>query len=97
MKTSNRYERYVIATRMDGIFRVRIGKFEGIRDLELKLCQHCFSKLRYKRHNIFNKRKIYNNFTLTEFFNEYSVSPLESAPKPLQTDVSAPINDYPKD
>lgn len=75
MFNSGKYEKYVVSTRQDEVLLVRaIGSNNKVYESEQKLhvCRYCLSTLNYKGYRYATKAqkdKIYNEFSLKEFFN----------------------------
>lgn len=81
-KTRKRkFSRYVASTRTDGLFKVNVYDFnanEYITEdeiIEMKVCKNCLQELDYKGYKFASKSqrlKIYNEFSLSEFFQNQS-------------------------
>lgn len=99
MKNYGRLDRYVVSRRLDGNFFVNIIDNKIlVREelLELNVCKNCLGKLNYMNYNnidYVNKNKIYEKFLINEFLSKYETK-FKKIPK--YTDVTAPINQYPK-
>jgi hypothetical protein len=100
---NNRFDRYVVSTRTDGKFLVNIknsvtNSFEKKNVImELKVCKNCLLNLSYKGyrgHYDPESIKIYKNFKLEEFFEQYST---RHTTTPTHTDTNAPDDLYPDD
>ncbi len=94
---SKRKSRFVVASDTNGKFSVyrtnRVTReVEESLTLELHVCKNCLAKLAYKGYNPSNKKKIYNEFSLPEFFELYGGTKHTAIPD--QTDISAPKNRY---
>ncbi len=98
MREEERYDRYVVATRTDGMFTV--NSRDGNRLIDegaehtLGVCIPCLKKLNYKKYNKCRdteKEKIKNSFELHEFFLHYSP---QITTEPTHTDATAPLNQY---
>ncbi|SEN67199.1 hypothetical protein SAMN05216340_1477 [Megamonas sp. Calf98-2] len=97
---SGKYEKYVVSTRQDDVLLVRaIGSNNKVYESEQKLhvCRYCLSTLNYKGYRYATKAqkdKIYNEFSLKEFFNvqnsDYSFHDM-----PKHDEYSAKTNIYP--
>ena len=95
MRKQNRYDKYVVQTSASRKFKVnRIVNNRPIEsEEELHVCKHCLRRLNQQGYNF-----TYENFSIEEFFrvmNEdnsgnFSILPLEN-------DLTAPENVYPKD
>ena len=105
MRSQNRYERYVVATRTDGKFTVNF--LDGGRLIEkgvecrLYVCKNCLHKLNYKNYRSRRmpkkdeiKAKIRESFDLKAFFERYGS---RIAIEPPDTDRTAPVNKYSSD
>lgn len=100
MFNSGKYEKYVVSTRQDNVLLVRvIGSNNKVYESEQKLhvCRYCLSTLNYKGYRYATKAqkdKIYNEFSLKEFFNvqnsDYSFHDM-----PKHDEYSAKTNIYP--
>lgn len=100
MFNSGKYEKYVVSTRQDDVLLVRaIGSNNKVYESEQKLhvCRYCLSTLNYKGYRYATKAqkdKIYNEFSLKEFFNvqnsDYSFHDM-----PKHDEYSAKTNVYP--
>ena len=100
MFNSGKYEKYVVSTRQDEVLLVRaIGSNNKVYESEQKLhvCRYCLSTLNYKGYRYATKAqkdKIYNEFSLKEFFNvqnsDYSFHDM-----PKHDEYSAKTNIYP--
>lgn len=100
MFNSGKYEKYVVSTRQDEVLLVRaIGNNNKVYESEQKLhvCRYCLSTLNYKGYRYANKEKkdkIYNEFSLKEFFSvqnsDYSFHDM-----PKHDEYNAKTNIYP--
>lgn len=100
MFNSGKYEKYVVSTRQDDVLLVRaIGSNNKVYESEQKLhvCRYCLSTLNYKGYRYATKAqkdKIYNEFSLKEFFNvqnsDYSFHDM-----PKHDEYSAKTNIHP--
>ncbi|MBM3350144.1 MAG: HNH endonuclease [Betaproteobacteria bacterium] len=93
-------ERYVVATRRDGRFRVSVsrdGKNTWSESEEaLDVCKLCLGELDWNSYSTSNnprKRQIFEQFELEAFFARFPNSPVTYTP--LHTDITAPRNEYP--
>lgn len=100
MVKAKRFARYVVSTRTDGVFLVNIYDIDtddkvGETKLEkLNVCKNCLLELNYNGYcNHRRDLKIYQSFSLDEFFKKYST---EFTQKPKYTDSTAPLNEYSK-
>ena len=100
MKSQNRYDRYVVATRTDGKFIINFlvgGKIhdKGERvERRLYVCKNCLNKLDYKnyRHKKTQQNEIREFFDLKAFFEKYGA---QITKQPTGTDITAPVDQYP--
>lgn len=100
MREQNRFERYVVATRDDGLFLVnRVGRHSGMtaEHITLAVCQNCLNCLKFDGFSYgvtppAERAKIVKAFNLERFFNLYPKSLFNRVP---QRDAeAAPINNY---
>ena len=98
MRSQNRYERYVVATRTYGKFTVNF--LDGGRLIEkgvecrLYVCKNCLHKLNYKNYQsrrMSKKDEIRESFDLKAFFERYGS---QIVIEPPDTDRTAPVNEY---
>jgi hypothetical protein len=103
MLHNNRFERYVVATRIDGLFNLKQkkaweNKFRPI-ERELDVCQNCLDHLRWNdfsiRGSIGARRTAVSGFSIASFFQRYGVSLFKETPR--YSDQDAPVNEYPAD
>jgi hypothetical protein len=100
MREQNRFGRYVVATRDDGLFQInRVGRYHSRELINLSVCQNCLSKLSFESFS-FNitqnaRRSIVSRFTIKLFFEIYPRSLLSE--RPAHDADTAPINDYTAD
>ncbi len=102
MRADNRYDRYVVATRNDGMFTV--NSYDDARNLieegaeqRLAVCINCLKALNYKDYNDCRRaeqRQTVNAFELQEFFLQY---PSQITPTPIHAEITAPLNEYTSD
>jgi len=96
------HEKYVGTRQRSGEFEVDIVDPWGGNAIEkgvkkrLRVCKLCLLKLRYKgyKDHRYNS-KIYNDFSLDEFFSLYPYTPITRPP--LYTSDDFPENEYPAD
>jgi 5-methylcytosine-specific restriction endonuclease McrA len=91
-RQSNRYNKYVVATRTDGMFEVFHNGRKKLQ--QMHVCKNCLLELNYKDYNNHWQDKnmnIYNEFSLEEFFNIYGEQDIN---RPDYTDATAPLNYY---
>lgn len=101
MRERNRFERYVVAARTDGIFR--IARIDGQRrresDERLRVCQNCLGRLAFDGFdNAWDRARrvrAVKAFTTERFFSLYPRDILVH--KPTHDSNSAPPNVYPED
>jgi hypothetical protein len=101
MRRTHRYERYVVATRIDGSFELNVKTHgdTGYRHVteRLDVCQNCLTRLAWAGfHNTLTspERVVHvRAFSIAQFFEKYGMS-LVSV-KPRYTADSAPLNEYP--
>ncbi len=100
MRAKERFGRYVIATRDDGLFQIRKkSDASGWRTSEvgLDVCKNCLDKLRFDgySHNLSQsmKNSIFSSFSIVEYFSRYPKALLKH--RPVHSDRSAPLDDYP--
>jgi hypothetical protein len=72
------------------------------KDVHLDVCKNCLHDFNYKDYNFktkLEKENIFNNFSINEFFEFCENTGIKSPiiKKPLYTETTAPINDYPSD
>ena len=93
----NRYERYVVSTKTDGIFKIRVtSDYWEAREYEneLYVCKYCLKRLKYKNYSTWRGDEIRENFSIKEFFDLYKTTNIVEA---KYSDITAPTNNYPKD
>ncbi len=72
MRKTNNFNRYHATNRLDGMFEIDDGKGRH-HEVALQVCKLCIEKLNYKGSiDNKNKHKVFNEFTLAEFFSHYS-------------------------
>ena len=98
MHSNQKIDKYVVATRMDGWFDINVTGFGGKTKTtsHLAVCKNCLAHLNYKGyyHSLpkATKAKLVSNFSIPEFFDQYSNSLIDNIPT-FNSD-NAPINDY---
>ena len=101
MRSNNRFERYVVATRDTGVFQINLKSYNSAAfeksDKALRICQLCLSKLNWEGFKQIGgdwsrKREAVSNFKLTQFFEAYPRNIM--AHEPRHDETSAPLNDY---
>jgi hypothetical protein len=100
MHKAGRGQRYVAATRTDGVFRVNINSPAGQRaeDLRLKVCKLCLTQLDFNSYNRLYgpaRQAFVDSFLPEHFFAKYPMSPHKLLP--LHDSDGAPLNDYTAD
>jgi hypothetical protein len=101
MRSNNRFERYVVATRETGVFQINLkrynsGTFEK-SERGLNVCQLCLSKLNWDGfkqigNDRSRRRDFVTNFKLAKFFEVYPQNIMTHEPR--HDAISAPVNDY---
>lgn len=100
MHKSQKYDRYVVSQRNDGIFllnKTSNGKVvKSDIELELLVCKNCLRTLGYKHYGASPSisENVFNNFTVKEFLDEYNTNIYL---EPTHTSNSQPLNEYSKD
>lgn len=100
MRREGRFERYVVTTRKDGLFLVEAtdpmtGSVEELK-APLGVCRNCLTELDWRRYSDLNgveKKLIWNEFSLDDFFAEFATF---FRSKPVHTDETAPRGGYAK-
>lgn len=102
MWQKNHSNRYVVATRSDGIFTIKransSGKEWNAEEARLDVCKLCLHTLNwqgYASKSYQEKNHIFEHFDLKEFFAKYPNS--ASTYRPQYTDKDAPTNTYSSD
>jgi len=104
MRSNNRYERYVVATRETGIFRINVMQPNSRRyrelDRNLRVCQFCLDTLNWdnfstNRLSRIARTAIVQAFTLEQYFSIYQKTFIPEVPQ--HTSDTAPKNDYTAD
>ncbi len=96
----NRYKKYVASINTNGIFKVNIihgSSVDENQEIKLKVCKNCLQTINYKNYRYSNysgKMKIYQNFSIEEYFNIYKKQNIK---KPIHTNITAPLNNYTDD
>lgn len=99
MRQNNRWERYVVANRDDGMFAVNIKKGYTSRSakLPLSVCQNCLSRVAWQGFSFTDpkprKLAAVKQFSLKAFFEKYPKDLLSVLPR--YTADTAPVNEYP--
>lgn len=97
MQASGRYARYVVATRDTGMFKVNVDGQPS--DRALNVCQNCLAHLAWDSFAMSQPKParlgIVERFRIRDFFYRYPKDVLSTVPR--DDDLSAPLNDYPKD
>ena len=95
MRVQGKYEKYVVATRDDGVFLVNkmsSGRVVNNTETRLKVCRNCLSSLRWQNYK-YGMDHIWQNFNLREFFATYGSTIIQT---PRYTDQNSPTNEYPE-
>jgi hypothetical protein len=101
MRSNNRFERYVVATRDTGLFQINLKAYNSSTyhksDKALKVCQLCLNKLDWNGFkqlggDRIRKRALVSDFRLATFFEIYPQVVMRHEPK--HDAIGAPINDY---
>lgn len=105
MRANNRFERYVVATRDDGLFPLNVippNEWSGgVRSVteRLPVCQNCLTKLKWDgfAHGMDKptRRDIVDQFSIARFFDVYGKTLVTKAPQ--HTAHTAPLNIYSAD
>jgi hypothetical protein len=99
MQQNNRWERYVVANRDDGMFAVNISKGGASRatKLALSVCQNCLSRVAWEGFSYSDAKPrrlaAVKQFSLKSFFERYPKDLLSV--RPSYTADTAPRNEYP--
>jgi hypothetical protein len=101
MRSNNRFERYVVATRDTGSFQINLKSYNSTAfkksDEALMVCQLCLGKLNWEGFKQIGadrtrKRAMVADFRLAKFFEIYPQNIV--AHEPRHDAHSAPLNDY---
>jgi hypothetical protein len=102
MNAKRKFDRYVIATEVKGIFKLNIISNGNKRSERRKLpvCQNCLSSLRFDGFDLqkmarTTRQRIVNDFTPDRFFDLYPRS--LHVKKPSYDAITAPVNVYTED
>ncbi|MBF0308247.1 MAG: HNH endonuclease [Magnetococcales bacterium] len=102
MRSNDRFERYVVSTREDGLFVINVVQSNGMpihREERLLVCQNCLTRLNWERFGFgMNKAArldFVRRFSIAKFFERYKKTFILDTP--ASTDKDAPINNYPND
>lgn len=96
MRENQRFAKYVIASRDDGLFRVHYVNRNLRKDRRLQVCQNCLDRLSYEgfqramRQD--RRRSAVQNFSISGFFALYPKTIHHYVP--THTDLTAPVNEY---
>jgi hypothetical protein len=101
MRADNRYDRYVVTNRTDGLFLVDaedlLSRQHEEIEAPLRPCKNCLKELAYKQYgqkSAPEKATIWRSFSIEKFFAEYSV---HFRVKPKYTDQTFPSGGYSPD
>lgn len=78
MRMTQRFERYVATTKLDGVFSVTgMDKWRSVEvqgEARLLVCKNCLSKLNYKQSKLSPslRNRVRDEFDISEFFETYS-------------------------
>ena len=76
MRAAGRFQRYVATNNIEGTFMISGSDYYSGQAVEgktrLRVCKNCLSKLNYKGYSQGNRAKIFDAFSLTEFFETFS-------------------------
>lgn len=103
MLQNNRFERYVVATRTDGVFKLKQKKAWERRftdvDSKLDVCQNCLEQLVWNGFSMLlprtTRRAAVAAFSIASYFEKYGSSIFKQVPK--YSDQDAPVNEYSPD
>ena len=101
MMNKGKYDRYVISRKQSNIFSIRIINNNRAHEIqkELHVCKNCLQTLNYNNYqksDRWTKEKIYNSFSLEEFFKK-NINEFYFSQMPKYTDDDAPVNVYSDD
>ncbi len=98
---NRRNSRYVVSLRTDGQFKINLFEDNVIVEKDLiepmNVCKNCLEKIDYKKYKArpyHIKSKIYENFDLAEYFNQFKRSNLNTGL--FRNANNAPLNIYSK-
>ncbi|WP_443749356.1 hypothetical protein [Asticcacaulis solisilvae] len=101
MKRRRRFARYVVATKLDGTFRLNIinGSEKTSETKKLSVCQNCMNFLHFDGFDMTMPRarryELVNAFSIGRFFEKYPKTLISDVPK--HDADNAPLNDYNQD
>jgi hypothetical protein len=103
MRANHRYERYVVATRETGEFRINLMRNDGSHqesDEQLNVCQFCLGRLNWDNFTVRRQHKrerqtVVRTFTLARYFSVYPKTFIQLMPQ--HTEQTAPHNKYTRD
>ena len=93
MRSKGRFERYVATTRKDGLFLVEALDSDGEFEAPLRVCKNCLTQLDWKRYAESRSVKLWEEFSLQDFFAEFTTF---FSSRPRYTDLTAPPGGYAK-
>ena len=91
MRSKGRFERYVVATRQDGLFLVEAIDLDKAFEARLLVCKNCLSQLNWKGYANSRAVKVWEEFSLQDFFAEFTTF---FSSRPRYTDRTAPPGGY---
>ena len=97
MKTNNKWQRYVMSSRLDGWFEIAFQNRHYKQELKkLDVCKNCLDKIKFNGYSssFLNKKEIFANFTIADYFEQYPVDLFSEEPD--FDSLTAPKNLYAK-
>jgi hypothetical protein len=96
MRSNNRFGRYVVANRDDGLFSVNVGESRKSADKKLQVCQNCLDYLSYDGFELqweqHTRQRTVGQFKISRFFEIYPRSLHYEIPS--YNSANAPRNSY---
>lgn len=96
MRAKGRFYRYQATNTLDGKFSItgqdQFSSKDVFGEAELHVCKNCLDKLNYQGYKT-NKKEIFNNFSIEEFFSTYS-SFFPYMPAGFNKETSGYTNDW---
>ena len=98
MRQNNRWGRYVVANREDGMFSINIVAVNSSPRVDkLDVCQNCLTKIKWRGFDFSltqaRRGSLVKSFDLKEFFVKFPRDLVSVTPE--HSSDSAPLNDYP--